>query len=185
MTTILKPSADFLTSNKLLKVRREGQCGFAVGKLKKLQTSWPDRFHPLSAFGDSTSSKWVTELALQYQLCCLCLCSKDSHKVLLHSECHSHIQTRGGHWVRDYKGKCPQVGVSWEERPCMRSRGACGWLCHAERKHPVSQWDGAVYCWTCGSRCISALPLGFDHSSRGSAVFSGHTCFLSVTLLRE
>jgi len=53
MTTILKPSADFLTSNKLLKVRQEGQCGFAVGKLKKLQTSWPDQFHPLCAFGDS------------------------------------------------------------------------------------------------------------------------------------
>lgn len=32
---------------------REGQCGFVVGKLKKLQTSWPDRFHPLCAFGDS------------------------------------------------------------------------------------------------------------------------------------
>lgn len=53
MTTILKPSADFLTSNKLLKVRREGQCGSAVGKLKKLQTSWPDPFHPLCTFEDS------------------------------------------------------------------------------------------------------------------------------------
>lgn len=67
----------------------------------------------------------------------------------------------------------------------MRSRGACGWLCRAEHKHPVSQWDGTVYCWTRGSRCISALALGSDHSSRGSAVFFRSHLFLVSDLTKR
>lgn len=64
MTQILKPSADFPLL-KLLQGRREGQCGSAVGKLKKLQTSWPDPFHPLYFLETvSSSSKWVTEITL-------------------------------------------------------------------------------------------------------------------------
>ena len=54
MTTILKPSADFLTSNKLLKVCWESQCDSAIFKLiKKIHTPPLDQFTLLCGFRDN------------------------------------------------------------------------------------------------------------------------------------